>query len=243
MKSRAVVLAGGRGTRLEPYTTVLPKPLMPVGDMPVLELLIRQLRQSGVQDITIAVGYLGSLIEAYFGDGSAFDVRIEYSHELEPRGTAGPLGLIANLTDPFLLLNGDLLTDLDFGAMVEAHRRSGAVATIGLFLREMRIDLGVIETDASNAVISYTEKPAFNYRASMGAYVFDARVLQHIPAGVRFDLPDLVRALIAAGERVNAYDHAGYWLDIGNRSDYERAQRDFESMRPALLGAPKPPPA
>lgn len=175
----------------------------------------------------------------YFGDGQRFDVRIEYSHEPDPRGTAGPLALIENLSEPFLLLNGDLLTDLDFGAMVNAHRRSGAAATIGLFLREIRIDLGVIETDASNAVTSYVEKPAFSYRASMGAYVFDARVLRHIPLVGRFDLPDLARALIAAGERVNAYDHVGYWLDIGNRSDYEKAQRDFEIMRPALLGPEK----
>ena len=239
---RAVILAGGRGTRLEPYTTVLPKPLMPVGGMPVLELLIRQLQRRGVRDITIAVGYLGSLITAYFGDGHQFDVHIEYSIEPEPRGTAGPLALIRNLTEPFLLLNGDLLTDLDFGRMAEAHRTSGAVATLGLFLRETRIDLGVIETDATNAVISYTEKPTFNYRASMGAYVFDTRVLDHVPPGVRFDLPDLVRALIASGERVNAYDHTGYWLDIGNRSDYDRAQQDFETMRPALLGAADPSP-
>lgn len=206
--------------------------------MPVLELLIRRLRLSGVRDITLAVGYLAPLIVAYFGNGERFDTRIEYSHETEPLGTAGPLRLVPELSDRFLVVNGDLLTDLDFAAMVAAHQRSGAAATIGLYARQVRIDLGVVETDGGNSVVRYTEKPSYDYRASMGAYVFERRVLNHVPVGQRFDLPNLVTALISAGERVHAYDHAGYWLDIGNRADYDRAQCDFEEMRPRLLGTP-----
>ena len=235
-RMKAVILAGGRGTRLEPYTTVLPKPLMPLGDMPVLELLIRQLKRSAVRDITIAVGHLASLIVAFFGTGERLGVCVTYSHEREPLGTAGPLALVQGLSEPFLVLNGDLLTDLDFAAMSAAHRRSGAAATIGLYTREIQIELGVIETDDANTVVRYVEKPTHQYRASMGAYVFEPRVLTHLPSGQPFDLPDLIRALIAAGERVNGYDHEGYWLDIGQRADYERAQKDFEAMRPRLLG-------
>ena len=231
----AVVLVGGRGTRLGPYTAVLPKPLVPIGDMPVLEILVRRLRASGVRRIVMAVGHLASLIRAFFGDGERFGMSIEYSVEHEPLGTAGPLSLVSNLSDPFLVVNGDLLTDLDFEALVGAHRASGAVATIGLYAREERIELGVIEADESGRVTAYIEKPTYQYRASMGAYVFQRDVLPFVPKNARFDLPDLVRALIAAGRHVHGYLHDGYWLDIGRPEDYDRAQRDFETMKDRLL--------
>jgi NDP-mannose synthase len=233
---RAILLAGGRGTRLAPYTTVLPKPLMPVGDMPILEILIRQLGQKGISGVTIAVGHLASLIMAYFGDGAKFGVPIEYSIEEHPLGTAGPIGLIAGLTETFLVMNGDLLTDLDFRQMVQFHQESRATATIGLFERDIQIDLGVIETDESHLVTNYIEKPSYHYRASMGIYVFEPSVLRHIPAGQRFDLPDLIRALIEKKERVAGYVHTGYWLDIGRPDDYQRAQNDFQTIRNRLLG-------
>ena len=231
----AVVLVGGRGTRLAPYTTNLPKPLVPVGGMPVLEILVRRLRAFGVRRTVMAVGHLGSLIMAHFGDGSRFGVSIEYSIEDQPLGTAGPLSLVRDISSPFLVVNGDLLTDLDFRGMVRAHQASGATATIGLFAREERIELGVIETDDQNRVTGYIEKPTYHYRASMGAYVFDRRALDFVPAGTRYDLPDLVRAMIAAGESVAGYEHKGYWLDIGRPEDYDRAQREFESVRGRLL--------
>jgi NDP-sugar pyrophosphorylase family protein len=232
----AVILAGGRGTRLAPYTTVLPKPLMPIGDMPILELLIRQLARRGVRDITLAVGHLASLLQAYFGDGERFGVSVAYSHEDQPLGTAGPLRLVAGLDGTFLVMNGDLLTDLDFSTMIDAHRAAGAAATVGLYRRDVTIDLGVIHTDDRGFVSEYIEKPSFQYEVSMGVYVFEPRVLEHIPAGQRFDLPNLVQRLVAAGEPVLAYRHEGYWLDIGRPDDYQRAQDDYPALSATLLG-------
>ncbi len=233
---RAILLAGGRGTRLAPYTTVLPKPLMPVGDMPILEILIRQLAQKGISGVTIAVGHLASLIMAYFGDGQRFGLPIEYSFEEQPLGTAGPIRLVSGLSQTFIVMNGDLLTDLDFRQMIQFHRERRATATIGLFERDIQIDLGVIETDESCLVTNYIEKPSYHYRASMGIYVFEPGVLRYIPANRRFDLPDLIRALIEKSERVAGYIHTGYWLDIGRPDDYQRAQNDFQEIRARLLG-------
>jgi NDP-sugar pyrophosphorylase family protein len=232
---RAIVLAGGKGTRLAPYTTVLPKPLMPIGDMPILEVLIRQLGKAGVCNITLAVGHLSSIMMAYFGDGAALGVDIVYSHEDQPLGTAGPLALVARPEETFMVMNGDLLTDLDFVAMAEAHERSGSAATIGLYRRDVKIDLGVIVTDAAGAVTEYIEKPVYSYLVSMGMYFFEPRVLDFIPAGSHFDLPDLIRALVTSGERVSSYLHEGFWLDIGRPDDYQRAQIEFETMRNRIL--------
>lgn len=238
MKSdvRAVILAGGRGTRLAPYTTVFPKPLMPIGDMPILELLMRQLARRGIVDITLAVGHMASLLQAFFGDGARFGVSVAYSHEEQPLGTAGPLRLVGALDGTFLVMNGDLLTDLDFTAMIAAHRASGAAATIGLYRRDVTIDLGVIHTDAAGFVTEYIEKPSFQYEVSMGVYVFEPRVLAHIPHGERFDLPTLVQRLVASGDGVLAYRHTGYWLDIGRPDDYQRAQDDYPALSASLLG-------
>ena len=223
---RAVILAGGKGTRLAPYTTILPKPLMPVGERPILELLLRQLVAAGVERATLAVGHLASLIRAYFGDGARVGLAIDYSEEEEPLGTAGPLRLVRDLDQTFVMMNGDLLTDLSFPAMIEQHRLSGAIATVGLFEREVRIDLGVIEHDRNGRISGYVEKPSFRYTVSMGVYVLEPEALRHIPPSGRFDLPDLIRALLAAGQRVEGYRHGGYWLDIGRPEDYQRAQED-----------------
>jgi len=232
---RAIVLAGGKGTRLAPYTTVLPKPLMPIGDMPILEVLIRQLRKAGVLRITLAVGHLSSIMMAYFGNGSSFGVDITYSHEEKPLGTAGPLSLLAPPEEPFMVMNGDLLTDLDFVRMAETHERSGSIATIGLYRRDVKIDLGVIVADDAGKVTDYIEKPVYSYLVSMGMYVFDPAVLASIPRDERFDLPDLIRALIASGQSVASYLHEGYWLDIGRPDDYQRAQLEFEALRDRIL--------
>ena len=231
----AVLLVGGRGTRLAPYTVDRPKPLVPVGGIPVLEILVRRLRAAGIRRVIMAVGHMAPLIMSYFGDGSLFGVSIEYSPEDQPLGTAGPLSLLQHVSDPFLVMNGDLLTDLDFGHMVDDHESSGALATIGLFAREERIELGVVESDSGNRITGYIEKPTYRYRASMGVYVFGRRALDFVPAGIRSDLPDLVRTMIAAGEYVSGFDHQGYWLDIGRPADYERAQRDFEAMGDRFL--------
>ncbi len=164
---KAVILAGGRGTRLAPYTTILPKPLMPVGDKPILDIVINQLRYYGYTDITLAVGYLSELLMAYFGDGSRFGVRIQYSHEDQPLGTAGPIALIDNLDEPFLVMNGDLLTTLNFADLMQYHRAGNAAATITTYQRSVKIDLGVIEYDDHKHLARYIEKPTHHYNVSM----------------------------------------------------------------------------
>ena len=223
---RAVILAGGKGTRLAPYTAVLPKPLMPVGDMPILELLLRRLVRAGVAHVTLAVGHMAPLLMAYFQDGARFGVEIEYSQEGEPLGTAAPLKLVKGLAEPFLVMNGDLLTDVDFKAMVAAHHENNAAATVGVFAKEVKIDLGVIETGDTGNVVAYVEKPTIPYLVSMGVYVLEPRVLELIPSGVRFDLPELIIGLLDAREIVYGYRHSGYWLDIGRPEDYQKAQDD-----------------
>jgi NDP-mannose synthase len=210
---------------LAPYTTVLPKPLMPVGDAPILEILIGSLVAAGVTRITLAVGHLATLIMAYVGDGSRFGAEIDYSVEESPLGTAGPLRLIDGLDGAFLVVNGDLLTDLDFTAMLEQHRTAAAVATVGVYRRSVKIDLGVVEGDDTGRITRYVEKPVQSLLVSMGVYVLEPDVLTLIPAGP-FDLPDLVASLLHSGMVVRGFEHPGYWLDIGRPDDYERAQRD-----------------
>lgn len=233
---RAVILAGGRGARLAPYTALLPKPLVPLGEMPVLEVLLRQLARAGVTRASLAVNHLASLIEAYFGDGRRFDLEVDYVIEDQPLGTAGPLAGIAGLDHPFLVINGDLLTDLDFRALWAAHVASGAVASIAIFQREIKLEFGVVEVGAAGEVLDYLEKPAHQHFISMGAYVMEPAVLRWIARGERLDLPDLVRRLVRDGERVATYLHRGYWLDIGRPEDYAQAQEDFPKMRVRLLG-------
>ncbi len=232
---KAVILAGGRGTRLIPYTTILPKPLMPIGDRPILDIVIQQLRHHGFTDITLAVGYLAELLMAYFGKGERLGVKITYSREEKPLGTAGPLSLIPDLTDRFLLMNGDVLTALDYSDMLIHHQAGGSIATVAIYPRDVKIDLGVVEYDDQCRLTNYTEKPTHHYRVSMGVYVFEPGVLDFIHPNERLDLPDLMKRLMAAGETVNCYPYDGYWLDIGRPDDYQQAVADFEQLADELL--------
>jgi NDP-sugar pyrophosphorylase family protein len=220
---RAVILAGGKGRRLLPYTAVFPKPLVPVGDRPVLAIVIEQLRQAGFTRLTLAVGHLAGLIQAYFGDGSRFGIPIDYSIESTPMGTAGPLSLLDDLDDDFLLMNGDLLTDLDIGAFVAAHRSAGAIGTIAVFRKVVDLTLGVLSLDADSQVVDYVEKPSIDYLVSTGIYCFKPAVLEYLVSGVPCDLPDLIRRLIARRQRIHGYRFEGNWLDIGRPEDYEAA--------------------
>jgi NDP-sugar pyrophosphorylase family protein len=236
---RAVILAGGEGTRLRPYTTVLPKPLMPIGDRPVLDIVVRQLRAHGFERITMATGYLAELIEAFFRDGESYGVAIDYFREHEPLGTVGALALIEGLGEGHVLvMNGDVLTDIDYGALLERHEGSDAAATIATKERQIQVSLGVLrfgdERDATR-LTGYDEKPMIDYIASMGVYCFAPRALAHIEAGKRLDFPDLILRLIAAGEVVRAWPSEDYWLDIGRHDDYEQAQEEFESVRARLI--------
>lgn len=234
---RAVVLAGGKGTRLAPYTTVLPKPLMPIGEVPILEVVLRQLAHHRFNDVSLAVGYLAELLMAYCGDGSKFGLRLDYSRESTPLGTAGPIALVAPPAETFLVMNGDLLTTIDYTQMLAAHRASGAIATVATYEKTVKIDLGVLELSSDQRIVDYIEKPTMRYPVSMGIYLFEPRVLSVIPKGERLDLPDLVKKLMAAKEKVMAYKHEGYWLDIGRPDDYQEAVREFEAHRNEFLPA------
>jgi NDP-sugar pyrophosphorylase family protein len=224
-----VILAGGKGTRLAPYTSVLPKPLMPLADRAILEIVIERLEEFDVRRITLCVGYLGHLIEAVLrnGGGNGKNGRIEYVHESGALGTAGPLRLVTGLDDTFIVMNGDVLTDLDLGELVEEHRASGNVLTIAAHKRKNKIDYGVLHVSSNgkgrrNALVAYEEKPEEVYFVSMGIYVFEPQALGFIPEGY-FDFPDLVQALLAAGEHVGIHAYDGFWLDIGRPEDYRQA--------------------
>jgi len=237
---RAVVLAGGIGARMRPYTVVLPKPLLPVGDRPVLDIVMRQLRRSGFERVTIATGHLAELIEAFFAQGAAYDVAIDYFRESSPLGTVGALSLIDDLDEPFLVMNGDVLTDVDYGELLAEHRRGEAIATIATTSQQVEVSLGVIHCgDASDPtrLTDYFEKPRIDYEASTGVYCFSPAALRHIGRGERLEFPDLIERLIARGEIVRARHCTGYWLDMGRPEDYERAQEDFELVRERLLPA------
>src|SRR3954452_24639313 len=236
--TRAVVLAGGLGMRLRPYTAVLPKPLMPIGDRPVLDIVIRQLQHHNFERVTIATGYLAELIEAFFRDGATYGVAIDYHREQAPLGTAGAIATIAGLDQPFLVMNGDVLTDLDYRALLEQHVATGAAATIATITRDVQVSLGVLHFEDAgqpDLLTSYDAKPSFEFEASMGVYAFAPRVLEHMAPGEHLDFPDLIRRLMEAGEAVRASRSDCYWLDIGRHDDYEQALEEFERMRHRLI--------
>jgi len=232
---KAVILAGGKGTRLAPYTKILPKPLMPVGEMPILEVIVRQLRCAGIDEIILTVGHLAELLRAFFGDGSHFGLKIRYSYEDQPLGTAGPLALVEGLDETFLVMNGDILTDLNVRELVQYHKEMGASATIAMHQRKVKVDLGVILCDGGSRVVGYIEKPTYDYQVSMGIYVFEPRVLNFIPRGKYLDFPNLVHKLLGEGEKVVGYLFNGYWQDLGRPDDYEQATEDFNNLREKFL--------
>ncbi len=214
---QALILAGGEGTRLKPFTNVIPKPLVPIGDLPILEVVLRQLKRHGADRIILAVNKLARLIEAFFGDGSRLGLDIVYSLEDKPLGTAGPIRLADNLDEDFIVMNG------------------GATATIATFQKEVKIDLGVLETK-NETFVNYIEKPTYHFTVSMGIYALNRRVLHFIDDGKKVDMPDLVLALHGAGEKIVCYSGDYEWLDIGRMDDYERAVQVFEVNRDKYLG-------
>ena len=233
---KAVILAGGKGTRLAPYTRIFPKPMMPIGDKTILEVLLTQLKYAGVKEVIITVGHMAGLIRAFFQDGSNYGLKISYSLENLPLGTAGPISLLQGLDEPFIVSNGDVLSTLDFNKLVNFHKTQGdAIATIATHHRKVHIDLGVIQTDAKDTVIGYNEKPDIDYLVSMGIYVFDPAILAYIPHGEYLDFPDLVWKLLDGGQRVANYQYDGYYQDLGRPEDYEQACEDFGSLREQFL--------
>jgi NDP-mannose synthase len=220
---QTVVLAGGRGTRLAPYTSVLPKPLMPIGEQSILELVVEQLGEAGIVDIHFCVGYLAHLVEAVFENRENGHVEITYVREQEALGTAAPLRLVEGLDSTFMVMNGDVLTTLDYRDLVSYHRAQDNVLTIATHKRSIKIDYGMLHLDVSSRVRAFEEKPEIVSPVSMGIYVMEPDVLDYIPKDGYFDFPDLVQALLAAEERVGAYLYDGLWFDIGRQEDYERA--------------------
>lgn len=234
---QALILAGGKGKRLRPYTTVLPKPLMPVGDYPILEIILRQLKQAGFDEVILAVGYMSQLFQAFFQDGSRHGLKITYSFEDHPLGTAGPMApLMDRLDEDFLIMNGDLLTTLNFRDLFAFHRERKAAATIGLFRREVNIDFGVIESDEEQRLIRYIEKPTYSFAVSMGVSAINREAVRpHLTAGVNLDLPDLMSRLVAQGRPVLCYQEPCRWLDIGRVDDYQTAIEIFASQQSEFL--------
>jgi NDP-mannose synthase len=236
MSRRAVILAGGKGTRLRPYTVVLPKPLMPIGEYPILEVIVRQLARSGFARVTLAVNHQAELIKAFFEDGTRWKIKIDYSLEDKPLGTMGPLKLIRDLPEQFLVMNGDTLTDLDFAAFHDRHAKSGDVFTISSAVREHLVDFGVLEPTQDGHLSGFKEKPRLTYEVSMGVYMCSRTVLERIPSGRPYGFDHLMLDLIRDGKPARLVRHQGYWLDIGRPDDYAQAIDDFERLRPTLLG-------
>jgi NDP-mannose synthase len=233
---KAVILAGGKGTRLAPYTTVFPKPLMPVDGMPILEVIVRQLAHFGINDLIFTVSRQSEpLLAAYFGDGGRYGARIVYSREEAPLGTAGPLALLKELPETFLVMNGDILTGLDYRRLLRYHRRKKGVVTIAMHQKKVQMELGVMEHDRSHRLTRYVEKPVLSCAVSMGVYVFEKRVMRWITPGRPLDFPNLIQRLLKAGQTVTCYPSSDFWLDIGRHEDYEEAQEQFHDMRPRLL--------
>jgi NDP-sugar pyrophosphorylase family protein len=225
----AVILAGGRGSRLYPFTASLPKPLLPIGDRPLIELIVRQLVSFGAARITVAVNHLADLVETYLGDGRRFGLPIEYVRESTPLGTAGPLGLAKPWRGPLVVTNGDVLSDIDIRALLKHHDETRAALTVATMLQQTRVESGVLTTDSAMRVVDIVEKPTVEHRVSLGVYVLAEHVADLIGANERLEMPQLIMELVNRGETVAAYNHAGRWLDIGAPDDFARAQAEAES--------------
>lgn len=234
---RAVILAGGRGSRLAPFTTVIPKPLLPVGDTPILEIIIRQLADAGFDHITLTLGYMSTYFHTFIEQHRSLHrlAKIDFVEEEKPTGTAGSLAAVAGLRGTFLVMNGDLLTTLDYRALLAHHRAQRALLTIGQHQKDVNIDLGVIKTDGAGQVIDYIEKPVLSYGVSMGVYVYDHEVLSFIEPGEYLDFPSLVLRLVASRKKVVAYPSAACWLDLGRYEDLQRATEIFLERRHDFL--------
>lgn len=234
---KAVIQAGGRGTRLRPYTLVLPKPMMPVGEMPVIELLLKWLRRSGISEVLITTGHLGHLLQSLCGDGSHWDLQIEYSEETEPLGTIGALNLVRErLNETFLVLNGDLITDMDLRRFVGFHRSHEDSLTVGVTEQKVKVDLGVIETQEGHRICGFREKPEYSYDVSMGIYCMDPDILELIPNGVPFGFDDLMFRMLDNDKPARIYRHQGQWMDIGRAEDFARAQELAEQDESPMRG-------
>jgi len=234
---KAVIQAGGKGTRLLPHTLVLPKPLMPVGNWPVIELLLKWLRRNGVNRSYITVGHLGHLIKSVCKDGSQWDMKIEYSEENEPLGTVGPLKLLGRekLNESFLMLNGDLITDLNLREFMNCHRKNKKLVTVAITEKNVQVNMGVLDV-REGQMVSFREKPIMNFKVSMGIYCIEPDILDLIPKGIPFGFDNLMHTMLEKNLPVNVYEHNGLWMDIGRPEDFSKAQKAFEENEGTLTG-------
>ena len=235
MSKRAIILAGGRGTRLRPYTVVLPKPLMPIGEYPILEVIVKQLVAAGFTHITLAVNHQAEIIKAFFRDGANWGITIDYSLENQPLGTMGPLSLIDDLPEHFLVMNGDVLTDLNYASFYDGHVTNESIFTISSSVREHMVDYGVLESNSDDQLTGFCEKPRSTYEVSMGVYMCSRRVKDFVQPNQVYGFDNLMTDLIKLNERVKVVRHKGYWLDIGRHDDYEQAINEFDSMRSKFI--------
>ncbi len=224
---RAVILAGGKGTRLRPYTVVLPKPLMPIGEYPILEVVVRQLVYYGFNHITMAVNHQAELIKAFFGDGKKWNVKIDYSIEDRTLSTIAPLKLIRDLPENFLVMNGDILTDLDFCEFYNYHISRKHIFTVSSCQREQKSEYGVL-TIENDKVCDFCEKPVMKYDVSMGIYMANKKILEYIPENEKYGFDDLMMDLIKDNNTASIKRFKGYWLDIGKSDDYIQAIEEFD---------------
>jgi len=232
---RALILAGGKGTRLLPYTAVLPKPLMPIGDTPILEIIIRQLKKYDISEIILSVGHMAGLIETFFGDGKRFGVKITYSMETQPLGTAGPIALIPDFTSTLLVMNGDVLTSMNYRNLIEYHKENKAEMTVGMSIQSYQNPLGYVEHDENNVITNYVEKPVYQHDVSMGIYIMEPKIASYIEKGKHIDIPELVNILIAHKQKVVGYHCNDYWLDMGKHDNYNKVNEDFNNNRSLFL--------
>jgi NDP-sugar pyrophosphorylase family protein len=232
---RVIILAGGMGTRLRPYTVTLPKPLVPVGNRSILDIVLLQLRYHGVQHVTMAVNNLSHLIMAYFGDGKRWGITIDYSIEDTPLSTIGPLTLIKNLPENFLVMNGDILTDLNFTKLFKHHSQKNADITVAICKRDSKIDFGVIQTDENHHIVGFEEKPVLHHHVSMGVYALNRRLLDIVPHGVPFGFDELMVECLKKNCTVLGFPHQGDWLDIGRPDDYQEANDKIDQLITKLL--------
>lgn len=230
MSKRAIILAGGKGTRLKPYTVSLPKPLVPIVDKPILEIIILQLVKNGFNHITLTINHMAEIIRAFCGDGSKWGVKIDYSQESMPLSTMGPLKLIKDLPENFLVMNGDVLTDLNYEDFFNYHVDNKNLYTISSYQREQLNDFGVLKVNEDNSLTGFKEKPINKYQVSMGVYMANRQILQYIPKNKSFGFDDLMLELIKRKRKVKVKNHDGYWLDIGRPDDYEKAATDYEKI-------------
>ena len=232
---RAVILAGGKGTRLKPYTVVLPKPLMPIGSYPILEVIIRQLKQHEFTHITMAVNHQAEIIKAFFGDGSKWDIKIDYSLEEKALSTMAPLKLIKDLPDNFLVMNGDILTDLNYHEFYTNHVENKNIFTISSYKREVKSEFGVLDINKINTLIGFREKPVSVYDVSMGIYMVSKKAVNYIPENTFYGFDHLMLDLIKNKEEPKIKKFDGYWLDIGRPDDYTQAIDEFDSMKERFI--------